>query len=140
MFTAELNYPTRAGVRYAANLPSIAKRSSLACSATRSQTRWRSVFAAINAMAELSDDWDGDGAIAPPAQVLKNASRIAEILQSNDEPVPMRVVPTVNGTVVFEWNLTGLYQEVEVEDGSSATLRRVVPGCSSANSEPFCVE
>ncbi|AGA28398.1 hypothetical protein [Singulisphaera acidiphila] len=59
------------------------------------------------------DDWDGDGADAIPVGIIDSASWLLERLQSTDYPAPSRATGTPAGTVVFEWQMAGMYQEIE---------------------------
>lgn len=131
--------PTR--TRFTEPSPSAARRSSMAAYATRQHSGWECVARAIDTMRELADDWDGDGAVAPSAAVVSNALRITSSLELRDDfPPPSRVLPSVNGTIVFEWRFGDWYSEIEVENGSCATFRTVAPGSLTASSDYFCVE
>lgn len=131
--------PTR--TFFADPTPAAARRSSMAAFATRQHSGWDVVYRAINAMRDLSDDWDGDGAAAPSPPVVNNALRIAAALELQDGfPPPSRVLPSVNGTIVLEWTFGGWHSEIEVENGSCAALRTIPPGALTASSDYFCVE
>lgn len=63
----------------------------------------------------LGDDWDGAGAKAPSGNVLASAVGLAYVFLERGVAAPSRVVPGIEGSVLFEWQFPdGGYAEVEV--------------------------
>lgn len=76
---------------------------------------WAQWFENLLSIRSLQDDWDGDGADAPTPEVVDAASRFLNaIRRSKQFPVPNRIVPSPNGTVVIEWQLPNIYIEAEI--------------------------
>ena len=65
------------------------------------------------------DDWDGQGAPAISREVLDRAALLARSLHSQGVLAPSWVLPSVQRSVGFEWDL---------EHGVSITLEIVEPG------------
>jgi hypothetical protein len=76
----------------------------------------------------LEDDWDGAGAVAPPPDLVDSAIILAQILRDRGYDAPSRIVPGVNGTVLFEWQHDGIYEELEVTEPLLAEVMQIVPG------------
>ena len=51
----------------------------------------------------LGDDWDGCGAKSPSRELLTSAIALAYVFRDNGVPPPSRVVPGLDGIVLFEW-------------------------------------
>lgn len=64
-------------------------------------------------MRTLQDNWDGQGAAAPSAEIVQGAVDLAEILSRSGDCPPTRAVATPAGTVLFGWDGPA-YFEVEV--------------------------
>lgn len=73
---------------------------------------WRNVFAKLEEFRKLEDDWDGDGSLAPPPEIIEASIRLAKRLKST-EPPP-HVCPSVNGTMSFEWGTAERFRDIEV--------------------------
>jgi hypothetical protein len=76
----------------------------------------------------LEDDWDGQGAKAPSTELVDSAIGLAEIFRQQGQDAPCRIVPGVNGTVLFEWQHGDMYEEIEVLRPFYAEGIRIVPG------------
>lgn len=77
---------------------------------------WQSTLRTIVNFQHLGDDWDGFGAEPPARPVLASAIGLAYCLFDNGVAPPDRVVPGVNGTVIFEWQeANGTYTVIEVD-------------------------
>ena len=63
---------------------------------------WEAVIAVISAFRALTDDWDGDGSLAP----------------TSDHVPPDRVIAGVNGTVIFEWLVMDKIKQIEVRSNA----------------------
>jgi hypothetical protein len=77
----------------------------------------------------LGDDWDGQGARAPSYDVLASAIGLAYTLHQQGVDPPHRVVPGLDGSVIFEWqDPDGTYTEVEVVRWLFAEVMLIEPG------------
>lgn len=83
---------------------------------------------------QLEDDWDGEGALAPPPEVVDQAIQIVQILRAHDAPPdrvfppPDRVFPRSNGTIYFEWFTPLEYWEIEVLSPNNVQVRKILRG------------
>lgn len=75
---------------------------------------WRLRMEELLALRTLEEDWDGQGAKAPSVDLVDSALHLAERLRQQGIDAPCRIVPGVNGTVIFEWQQDGIYREMEV--------------------------
>jgi hypothetical protein len=90
---------------------------------------WESAVQKMVAFQELEDDWDGQGAQAPTYEILCSAIGLAYTFHQQGVDPPSRVVPTPEGSVVFEWqDPDGTYAEVEVVGWLSAEVMCIEPG------------
>lgn len=76
----------------------------------------------------LADDWDGQGAKAPPSDLVDSALILAQLLRQRRESPPDRIVPGVNGTVILEWQSGDEYFEIEVTRAFRAEATLMAPG------------
>jgi hypothetical protein len=74
----------------------------------------------LESLRGLEEDWDGQGAVAPPAGVVDFALDLARRFQEEGKPHPDFAIAGVNGTVVFEWHLAEGFLQVEVTDPDRA--------------------
>lgn len=93
----------------------------------RSDT-WSQCRDELLAIRALDEDWDGQGAKAPSAALVDSAIQLAEILRQRGVDAPCRIVPGVNGTVIFEWQQDGIYREMEVIKPCHAEILEMSPG------------
>ena len=78
---------------------------------------------------QLGDDWDGCGAKAPSHELLVSAVGLAHLLRDRSVEAPSRVVPGLDGTVLFEWQFPdGAYGEVEIVRPLFAEVMLIEPG------------
>lgn len=65
---------------------------------------------------ELADDWDGEGAPAPDADVLGSAHGLFENILSTVEECPIQplIVPSRAGGILIEWKSGNLLLDVHV--------------------------
>ncbi len=77
---------------------------------------WAQRLERLLSIRSLREDWDGDGAGAPIPEVVDAAIYFLDrIHHSEDLPIPDRIVPSPNGTVVIEWQLPPhTYLEAEI--------------------------
>jgi hypothetical protein len=99
---------------------------------TTDETEWQDRIAEIEAMYSLEDDWDGEGSPAPATELVAAAVWFAKDLQANNETPPDRVVPGVDGTILFEWHTPQGYREVELETPMTAENRWIEKGSRKA--------
>jgi hypothetical protein len=86
---------------------------------------WGRVLEELKSFRTLEDDWDGNGAVAPPPSLVDGAITLALSLRADLYVPPDRVVAGVNGSVFFEWHSQASYQEVEVTSPIMAEWRKV---------------
>ena len=90
---------------------------------------WEPAVQAILAMQHLGDDWDGLGAKAPSRELLESAIGLAFLSLERGTPPPDRVVPGLDGVVIFEWQpADGTYTEVEIDRPFHAEVMVIEPG------------
>src|SRR5688572_25066409 len=75
---------------------------------------WGRLIDDLLALRRLEDDWDGQGAIAPPVALVDSAITLAQHLRAIGKPPADFAVAGVNGTVMFEWHHPASYVEIEV--------------------------
>ena len=77
----------------------------------------------------LADNWDGQGARAPSRELLASAIGLAYALYEQGMDPPSRVVPGLEGSVIFEWqDADGTYAEVEIVRPLYAEVMSIQPG------------
>lgn len=67
----------------------------------------------IEELAELVDNWDGRGAVAPTETAVRGAFRWVGELFRGDTPKP-DIFPVPNGNIQLEWSCFGLDIEIEI--------------------------
>jgi len=92
----------------------------------RADGLWSRRVDELRAMRLLEDDWDGQAAKAPSAELVDSAVALA--LRRAGAELPSRIVPGVNGTVIFEWQAGEEYCEIEVTRPFHAECLRFLPG------------
>src|SRR5207237_9568318 len=96
---------------------------------TRNAGLWEPTVQKIVALQDLSDDWDGSGATAPSPELLESAIGLTYLLCAKGVPPPSRVVPGLEGAVLFEWqDPDGSYADVEIVRPFFAEVMVVEPG------------
>ena len=90
--------------------------------------RWSCRIDELLAIRSLADDWDGQAAKAPSTELVDSALVLAVAFRRGGAEAPSRIVPGVNGTLVFEWQAGEEYCEIEVTRPYHAEGLRVVPG------------
>jgi hypothetical protein len=80
---------------------------------------WDEALKELDGYRTYGDDWDGQGAAGIPSELIDGAVALAATLKRGGVAAPQCVVPGVQGTVVFEWDLP---------DGGSISLDVVEPG------------
>jgi hypothetical protein len=88
--------------------------------------RWAEVVDQLLAARHLPDDWDGQGSVAPEPAVVDRAISFALSKEEDGCTPPDFAIPTVNGTVVFEWHGLSEYVEFEVVSPDQI-VRRTAP-------------
>jgi hypothetical protein len=89
---------------------------------------WSQRMAELLDLRTLEDDWDGQGAKAPSAALMDSAIQLAGILRQQGMNAPCRIVPGVNGTVIFEWQQGDIYREMELTTPDRAEMLEMTPG------------
>jgi hypothetical protein len=134
--------PTPAAVAYSPAVQRCVTTGTSLVGANRSETdrEWAQVIGALQELETLEDDWDGQGAEAPPSAVIRQSVWFASQFQKFGQmPPPATATATPAGTVLFTWVEGSTYLEVEVvspvrlewmlkERGKAATHGEVVLG------------
>ena len=69
------------------------------------------------------------GAKAPTKELLASAIGLAYVLHEKEVEPPCRVVPGLEGSVIFEWQFPdGTYAEIENDEPLHADVMIVEPG------------
>jgi hypothetical protein len=93
---------------------------------------WARLIDDLSAVRGLSDDWDGQGADAPPPAVVDYAVTLARAFQAIGLSPADRAIAGANGTVLFEWHRPAGYLEIEVTGPDQAEGRSVPMGSEAA--------
>jgi hypothetical protein len=89
---------------------------------------WGKIIDDLHAILRLRDDWDGLGAEAPSPALAISALHIAEGFRRTGVKAPSRVVASLGGTVVFEWQNAEAYAELELTRPYHGEAMMAVPG------------
>lgn len=90
--------------------------------------RWAEVIDQLLAARSLCDDWDGQGAVAPDPALVDRAIAFALSQQQAGYAPPDFAIPSVNGTIVFEWHGLSEYVEFEVVSPDQVVRRTASRG------------
>ena len=89
---------------------------------------WEPAVQKIVEFQHLGDDWDGAGAKGPSLELLASAVGLAFVLCEKGVEPPHRVVPGIEGEVIFEWQfLDGTYADVEITRPLFAEVMMIEP-------------
>lgn len=98
-------------------------------SLAKSAAPWEPWVQKIAEYQHLDDAWDGAGAKAPSLELVESAIGLAHLLRDREMLPPSRVVPGIDGTILFEWQLPdGTYAEIEVVRPLFAEVMVIEPG------------
>lgn len=100
--------------------------------APRVREAWGQLIDKLISIRFLTEDWDGEGSVAPDPEAVVGATKLARNLKDQEYVPADRVTASVNGTVVFEWHTAEGYQEIEVTSPVDAELRWVAKGSRTA--------
>lgn len=89
---------------------------------------WSELVDDLLVLRTLEEDWDGQGAVAPHPTLVDGAITLAQHFQLTGECPADRVIASVNGTIIFEWQGPSGYLEIEVTTPVEAEGRRVRAG------------
>jgi len=84
---------------------------------------WRSVI--DNYLVDWGQDpgrLEDDGIVPPSGIAVNAACTVALLLRDQAIPAPLRVVPTGDGGIVFEWELGAAFYTLEVEQDGTIEL------------------
>lgn len=76
---------------------------------------------------DLQENWGGEEGLSPLAQEMIDAAKeLDRLLREGGFPAPLRICPTGDGSVCFEWRTSaGEYIELEMTGQRKAELRFV---------------
>ena len=86
----------------------------------RSRERWRPYLNRLRSWLNSPDDLADDYVEAPSEQAIESAFLIANWMIYQGDPVPLRIVPTVDGGVAFEHRSDVQLQRTEVGPDGAA--------------------
>jgi hypothetical protein len=90
---------------------------------------WEPTVQKLVGFQHLGDDWDGAGAKAPARDLLASAVGLAYLLLEKGVEPPHRVVPGLEGEVIWEWQFPdGTYGEIEIVHPLYAEVMMIEPG------------
>jgi hypothetical protein len=93
---------------------------------------WPQLIDDLLCLRELEDDWDGQGAEAPPPALVDGAIKLALSLKQQGAPPATRAIAGLGGTVYLEWQTSLGYCEFEVLSPLEAEFRWLPEGADSA--------
>src|SRR5262245_9508363 len=97
--------------------------------AHRPRRPWSRAAQELESLFSLSDNWDGEGAVAPAAALVSSSLELGTILEEAGVEPPARVVAGPLGEILFEWQQgTKKYFEVELESPYQGSWMMVLPG------------
>ena len=96
---------------------------------------WDVALARLRSYADLEDDWDGLGAVAPAAGLPVVAECWLRWLRDRGKRGPSRVVAGLSGTIFAEWQQPECYIEVEFLSPTEAEQFVVVDGVATIHRE-----
>jgi hypothetical protein len=77
----------------------------------------------------LADDWDGQGAVAPPRETVDWALEwVGQMRQYRQALPPSRAVPGVSGEVYLEWQRESFYVVAEITSAARVEWTPSLPG------------
>ncbi len=92
------------------------------------QKNWMNAESKLLEIEELDENWDGDDAIAPSQDIVKSVYQFLSLLKEDktlyNNP-PARILPTIEGGILIEWQINSSYYEVEVEEPYKAEYMSV---------------
>ena len=95
-------------------------------------TKWRAVIDELLIARNLADDWDGQGAAAPPPYAVDQALKLASSLKSQGWPAPTDCGPAVDGSVTLTWHVGKQSVVIEVTSGLEVEAYRWADGDARA--------
>jgi hypothetical protein len=95
-------------------------------------TKWRAVTDKLLDARNLADDWDGQGAAAPPRAAVDRALTLTQRLKTRDWPVPADCGPTVDGGVTMTWRVGKQSVAIEVTSALEIEAYRWTDGDARA--------
>lgn len=100
--------------------------------ASSSPAVWQRVIEELQRMGKLPDDWDGQGAQAPPRETVDWAlDWVGQMRQYRQALPPSRAVPGVAGEVYLEWQGASFYVVAEITSPARVEWMLSVLGQSS---------
>ena len=94
--------------------------------------KWREVTDKLLDARNLTDDWDGQGAAAPPRAAVDRALNLTLRLKGCGYPVPTDYGPTVDGGVTMTWRVGKQSVVIEVTSALEIEAYRWTDGDARA--------
>ena len=95
-------------------------------------SKWRAVTDKLLDARNLADDWDGQGATAPPRVAVDRALTLTLGLKDRGYPVPTDYGPTVDGGVTMTWRFGKQSVVIEVTSALQVEAFRWTDGDAQA--------
>jgi hypothetical protein len=90
---------------------------------------WQLVIEELQRIAALADDWDGQGAQAPPRETVDWVlDWVGQMRQYRQALSPSRAVPGVAGEVYLEWQGESFYVVAEITSPARVEWTLSLPG------------
>ena len=86
------------------------------------QQRWQDVFHDLSKLRNLKEDWDGDGAQVPDPEILVSTWHLLVAKWQASIRAPDRVMPTIDGSIIVEWQENDGLIEYEIDEPGSAEV------------------
>ena len=95
-------------------------------------SKWRDLMNKLLDARSLADDWDGQGAAAPPRAAVDRALTFALGMKSLGFPVPTDYGTTVDGGVTMSWHVGKQSVVIEVTSALEVEAHRWTDGDARA--------
>ncbi len=101
------------------------------------RSEWDDCFKKLRKIRSYQFDWNDEGAEPLKPDVVSLAFTVVKLIKGNSEPAPSGCIATDEEHVIFIWEDTTGYTEVEIDRYLSCTIRRIRPGAKRAESADF---
>jgi hypothetical protein len=102
---------------------------------------WIEALRAFRKVAELDDDWDESGSLAPSPDLLENVASLLQSLRRFGVPAPQDFSVGTQGEIALCWfGGRENYFEIRVLKPNDARWMAVMPGCATHHGRRINVE